>query len=357
MRSRSTSGTSTPRTRSYAHHYESLTGEELAASFYPTWADGSAAPYVVRAFAGRREEGLAAAKKALGGKGGRVAKITALRVLAAAGGLEAERILDEAATTEKDIGLRALAADARDAIERRRGGALAVERRRAPALEKVALATAALASASTRDVREAAVHALVELGHLGAIPALRQAFLADASQEVRREAGLALAALGDTEMVDTFVDMLARRGEDDREAKAAAGALGRLGDVRGLRELLAAYAEGYKPGVVGDALRAMGPVAIEPLVELIEAQPGIAERKAARAVLEQMPDQDLAAVLAARLSERAGAEGFAGLAELYLKLAQVHPDCRRAVGRAVLAIVPDVAENKALIKAARKAAS
>ena len=231
----------------YAHHYESLPGEELAASIYPTWADGSAAPYVVRAFAGRREEGLAAAKKALAGKGGRVAKITALRVLAAAGGLEAERILDAAATTEKDIGLRALAADARDAIERRRGGALAVERRRAPALEKVALATAALASASTRDVREAAVHALVELGHLGAIPALRQAFLGDASQEVRREAGLALAALGDTEMVDTFVDMLARRGEDDREAKAAAGALGRLGDVRGLRELLAAYAEGYKP--------------------------------------------------------------------------------------------------------------
>ena len=62
-------------------------------------------------------------------------------------------------------------------------------------------------------------------------------------------------------------------------------------------------------------------------------------------------------MLAARLSQRAGAEGFAGLAELYLKLAQVHPDCRRAVGRAVLSIVPDVAENKALIEAARKAAS
>ena len=346
----------------YAHHYESVPPAQLAAEIYPTWADGSASPYVVRAFAGssrsgaasspRREEGLAAARKALAGKGGRVAKITALRVLAAVGGLEAEGLLHEVATREADIGLRGLAADAIDAIEHRTLGPEAVQRRRAPTLQKVGEVTPILAGATTKDLRVAAVHALVQLGHLSAIPALRQAFLVDAAQEVRREAALALAQLGDTEMVDTFVGMLARRDESDREAKVAADALGQLGDVRGLRELLAAYAEGYKPGVVAEALRAMGPVAIEPLIELIEERPQLAERRAALSVLEQLPDQDLAATLVARLGDGAS---FTKRAALYLKLASVHPDCRRAVGRAVLAAIGDADGDKALIKAAKKA--
>jgi HEAT repeat protein len=340
----------------YARHYEGLPPEELAASIYPTWADGSAAPYVVRAFAGRRAEGLAAAGKALAGKRGRVAKITALRVLAAVGGLDAERLLHEVATREKDIGLRGLAADAIDAIELRTLGADAVQRRRAPTLEKVGEAAALLASASTKDVREAAVHKLVELGHLSAIPALRQAFLTDAAQDVRREAALALALLGDTEMVEVFVRMLAQRGASDRDAKIAADALGQLGDVRGLFELLDAFAEGYKPAVVGEALRAMGAAAVEPLIERIEAHPEIADRRAALSVLQQLPDQDLAATLKARLAAKAGTPAFEDAAALYLKLASVHPDTRRAVGQAVLDAIRDPDAHKALAKAARKAA-
>jgi hypothetical protein len=339
----------------YAHHYESLPPEDLAASIYPTWADGSASPYVVRALAGRREEALFSAKRALSGKRGRVAKITALRVLAAVGGLEAERILHEVKTGEKDIGLRGLAADAIDAIERRTLGAEAVARRRAPTLQQVAETTAVLASASTKDTREAAVHRLVELGHLSAIPALRQAFLVDASQEVRREAALALALLGDTELCDALVGMLSRRHENDRDAKIAADALGRLGDVRGLHELLAAYAEGYKPPVIAEALRAMGPVAIDPLVDLLEAQPALADRQATRSVLEQIPDQDLSATLIARLAAKAGTTAYSEAAMLYLKLAAVHPASRRAVGQAVLDGTRDPEADKALIKAARKA--
>ncbi len=338
----------------YGRYYESVPPAQLGAEIYPTWADGSASPYVVRAFAGRREESLAAAKKALGGKGGRVAKITALRVLAAAGGLEAERILHEAAAREPDIGLRGLAADAIDILEVRTLGAEVVQRRRAPTVHRVAEAARLLASASTKDVREAAVQALVQLGHLSAIPALRQAFVGDAAQDVRREAALALALLGDTEMVDTFVGMLSRRGDNEREAKIAAEALGQLGDVRGLRELLTAYAEGYKPGIVAEALRAMGPAAIEPLVELIEAHPHLAER---RAVLEALPERDLTATLVARVSERAGSAAFAETAALYLKIAGAHPDCRRAVGKAVLDAIRDPEAQKALVKAAKKAAS
>jgi HEAT repeat protein len=342
----------------YAHHYEGLPPEELGAAIYPTWADGSASPYVVRAFAGRRAEGLAAARRALAGKRGRVARITALRVLAEVGGLEAERILHEAAASERDIGLRGLAADAIDVLEVRTLGAEAVQRRRAPTLARVAEGTALLGSAPNKEIRKAAVHKLVELGHLSAIPALRQAFLVDAAQEVRREAAIALALLGDTEMVDTFVGMLSRRtGDGDREAKIAADALGQLGDVRGLRELLAAYREGYKPAIVAEALRAMGPAAIEPLIEVIEQSPALADRRASRSVLEQLPDQELTATLTARLAEKAGSASYAALAALYLDLAAVHPDCRRAVAKAVLDAVRDPEADKALVKAARKAMS
>jgi HEAT repeat protein len=200
-----------------------------------------------------------------------------------------------------------------------------------------------------------AVNARVQLGHLSASPALRQAFHGDASQEVRREAALALALLGDTEMVDTFVTMLGRRGEADRDAKIAADALGLLGDVRGLRELLAAFSEGYKPAVVGEALRAMGPVAVEPLVSLIESQPRLGERKTARSVLEQLPDRELAEVLVARVRMPRPDAAFDEAALLYLELSRVHPYTWRAVAQAVLDAVTEPDAHKALIKAAKKA--
>src|SRR5262249_34852219 len=151
--------------------------------------------------------------------------------------------------------------------------------------------------------------------------------------------------------------MLARRNEDESLAKLAAEALGLLGDVRGLRELLAAYAEGYKPAVVAEALRAMGPVALDPLLDLIEAQPHIADRKAALSVLEQLPDLDLATTLADRVREQAKGAVFAEKAALYLKLAVAsgHPHSRREVGGAVLAVITDPDAHKALMKAAKKA--
>ena len=339
----------------YAHHYESLPAEELATHIYPTWADGSASPYVVRALSGRRDEALAAAKIALSGKGGRVAKITALRVLAAVGGLEAERVLHAAATGESDIGLRAIARDARDTIEARTLGPAVVQRRLAAARAEVAQVATVLASAPTKDLRAAAIARLVQLGHLSAIPALRQALLTDAAEDVREEAAIALALLGDTEMVDTFVAMLARRGDDEREAKRAAHALGMLGDVRGLRELCAAFVEGYRPHVIGEALRSMGAVAVEPLIAAIEQHPKLADRKPALTVLSELSDLDLAAVLVARVHAHAGRATFDDAAALLLKLASVHVAARRAVAEAVLASISDPDRHKALVKSAKKA--
>lgn len=339
----------------YARYYGSLPPEELAENIYPIWADGSAAPFVVRAFAGRREQGIAAAKRALGSRSGRVSKITAIQVLEAVGGPEAEEILGKLALTEADAGLRARARDARDALDLPRGGRVIDRRWLASEVARRSELTQELLTASDQETRIRAIHELTSLGSFGAIPALRQAFLGDRAQKVREEAALGLGLLGDTEMTETFVKMLAARGESDRDAKNAAHALGHLGDVRGLAELLAAYAEGYQPGVVAQAIRSLGPVALGPLIALIEARPEIAERKAALSVLAEISDQDLAATLIERLEQKPKDAAFPDVATLYLKLAAVHPDCRRAVAKAILGLLPASEEQRPLGKAAKKA--
>jgi HEAT repeat protein len=361
----------------YAHHYETLPAEELAERIYPIWANGSAQPYVVRAFAGRGEPAVAAAKKALASARGRVAKITALRVLQAVAtpaattsqgtpltrephAAEALEILRHLAVSERDVGLRARAADARDAVEIQSGLAEIVRARRAKDGQRIEELIQSLLSAPQKEVRAMAIDQLTSLGAVSAIPALRQAFLCDAARDVREKAALALGLLGDVEMADRFVDMLRRRGTSDaadRDAKNGAYALGNLGDVRGLHELLRAYAEGYKPKIIGDAIQALGPVALEPLITLIEEQPEIAQRKAALDVLKEIPAGDLAAALVARVQARAGDPRFLEIGLLHLKLAGVNLDCRRIVAEAILAIVPPTEAAKALGKAAKKAAS
>src|SRR5205823_6000779 len=120
-------------------------------------------------------------------------------------------------------------------------------------------------------------------------------FLGDATQEVREEAAIALGLLGDTEMAETFVWMLKRRADAPRDATNAIKALGHLGDVRGIHELLDAWAEGYQPKNIAEALKALGPAALEPLIEKIEVSPEIAAKKTALDVLSELPDQDLSA--------------------------------------------------------------
>jgi len=341
----------------YAHYYEGLPAAELAERIYPIWANGSAQPYVVRAFAGRGADAVVAADRALASKRGRVAKITAIRVLQAVATREALDRLRHLAGSDPDAGLRARAADARDAIEIQQGFGEVVRARRAKDGRRVEELIQILLIAPQKEVRVKAIEQLTTLGATIAIPALRQAFLCDAARSVREEAALALGLLGDVEMADRFVDMLRRRGSVEADAKLGAYALSNLGDVRGLQELLAAYAEGYQPKIVAEALRALGPVALDPLIALIEAHPEIAQRKAALGVLEQLPEQDLAAILVARLQAKASDPRFMELSMLYLKLAGVNLDCRRVVAEAILALLPPTEAAKALGKAAKKAAS
>lgn len=341
----------------YTRYYSAIPPEELAAHIFPIWADGSAAPAVIKAFASRRAEALKAAHKALTIQAGRVAKMTAVRVLQAVGGATAEDMLSEVAQRSSDAGLRGMARDALDTLEMAKAGGESVRRRRAADMDKVNDLAKTMIGAPTRGERRDALAALSTLGQRSAIPFIRQVFWGDASREIREEAAHALAHLGDTEMVETFLGMLAQRAVSEHEAAVAAAALGYLGDVRGLNELLYAYAEGYKPGIVAQAIRAFGPVAMEPLLDLIEAQPEIAKRAAALATLQALDDQDLAAALTRRLEAQRGQADVGEKAQLYVRLSDVHLYARRKVAQAVIDLLgtPRGDAEAAAVKAARKA--
>ncbi|MEO7329467.1 MAG: HEAT repeat domain-containing protein, partial [Minicystis sp.] len=305
--------------------------------------------------ASRGALGLEAARRALGEKRGKVTKITAIRVLAAIGSPDADALLAEVTRTATDAGLRALAQDARDALDLRRYGKEIVWRKRMAIEQRVGELCQALLTASTKETRVAAIHQITTEGFVGAIPALRQAFSSDATQEVREEAAVALGLLGDTEMAETFIWMLKRRDQAPRDAVNAIKALGHLGDVRGIHELLLAWAEGYSPKHVAEALKALGPAALEPLIEAIEAQPEIASRKSALQVLSELSVNDLSALLVARVEKAAGEPRFAEQAQLYLRLAGAQLDVRRTVGQAILASLSAAEAASSLGKLARKA--
>jgi hypothetical protein len=291
----------------YAGWYEAVPPDELAASIYPTWADGTAGPYVARAFASRGEQAVAAAARALASSKGRVARMTAVRVLAAVGGERAEALLDQAQRGD-DPALRAMAQDALEGLQVARGALSrdAAAARRQREAEAVARLAPVVLSAARHELRLAAVDELASFGSRFAIPVLRAAFSADSAAAVRSAAAIALAQLGDTEIVDRLVALLAQRHAPGGEAPArlAARALGILGDVRGLDELLAAYAETWKPAVIGEALRSFGPAALGPMLDLFESRPELARRKPALDAIRAMPPDELAGTMSERLAQK-----------------------------------------------------
>src|SRR5262249_50500718 len=255
---------------------------------------------------------------------------------------EAEAVLRELRNGEKDVVLRVFAADALDAIAIRRGDLTAGRDRRAATDEQVTAQIQQMQSASLKDERALAVRKLIELGDQGALPALRMAHASDASYEVRDAAALALGALLDVEMVDAFVRTLSDRSpQNDERAKIAAYALGALGDVRGLNALLDAYAEGWKPSIVADALRSMGVVALGPLVDLVITRPEILQRKVAFDVVQRVPPDELAAHLLDRIATQTAHPRFIERGAIYMKLAAVHDASARAVAQRIQQILTD----------------
>ena len=325
----------------HARHYESMSPEALAGAIYPTWADGSAAPYVAAALARAPAAAIEAARRVLEpdaapARAGwqrstaRAARLTAIRVLAAAGTREAAGVL--AAAARRREADPALAAHA----ERALAGGVEPEAR---TKTRDHLSYGVL-NASVVEGRVSALRALADGAFVEAIPIVRASFAGDLSGEVRKEAAYALARLGDVESVETMVEMLRERGRAPEEAKVAARALGMLGDVRGLDELLRAWAEGWHPAIVGEAIREVGAAALEPMVRMLEEMPRLAERKAALGVIAALPAADVAGVLVARLEGGAGGDDFCKRAGFYLSIAASQPEAAALIVRRIVELQP-----------------
>ncbi|MBK9036573.1 MAG: SWIM zinc finger family protein [Myxococcales bacterium] len=289
----------------YARHYQGLSADALLGDVFPTWADGSASPYVALAARQFPERALAEAGALIDDGAGapprrrrgrtlappRMATLTALRVLEAIGGAAAIASLRTAAERHSDHAVRGLA---RAALQRATGVDPS-DRAAREALRRQ------LFNASGKDERARAAEALADLGDEEAIPLLRLSFAGDIAGDVRDAAGRALGRLGDGDSVDTFITALGRRGRGNDAAVTAAMALGYLGDVRGVHALLEAYAAAWRPEIIADALVAVGPAAVPQLIEFIEERPAVLKRTTARAVLDALSADALRAAICDRL--------------------------------------------------------
>ncbi len=268
-----------------ARFYAALPEEEWIARADALSADASAAPFVVRALADR-PEALDVARRWLAATGARMSKATALRLATRIGGDDARALLAGVARSD-DQGLATLARAGLEAIEVARGNDTEVATRRDERANRLSLLLNDLELASSADERAGVMRDLVAVRDLRAAPTFRRIAAADPSRGVREEAVAALALLADPELVDTMLRALAERGDKDLEKDAATAAkvLGVLGDARAAPELVAAFVEGFKPGIVSDALRALGPAAIEPLAAAVAARPELQKRAVVREIL------------------------------------------------------------------------
>jgi hypothetical protein len=319
------------------------------------WADASLGPLVAAALAARGAEAIPIARAVLApdARSGRVAQMTAIRTLIAID-------VDAAAQAVGDLlggadaALKTFALEQLDAAREARGDEVAIKRRRERRRVVAELCRLVLGSADG-EARLRAALALGDMGDaLGAGPALRAAWHGDPGGDVRAAAAIALGRLGDAEMIDAFIAAVLARGDDDKRARAAAIALGHAGDARGTVVLLDAFAAGWRPQVIAEALKTSAAVALPPLVDLVERQPALATRKTTADAIAHLPGEDVAALVIGRL-DAAPADARARLADVYLSFTKPNPRAHRAVGDAVLVRFPD-SPDKA-VKSLRRAAS
>lgn len=275
----------------------------------------------------------------------RVATLTAIKVLQTTGSPEARTALRDWLRSFSVLHRPdpVLAAHAHRALRGLDGGPEPADRRkRMDQLVDAALNT------PTKEEREKALKQLAEDAYVEAIPAMRLSFAGDISGDVREQAAYALARVGDIDSVERFVRMLRSRAADPGQAKVAGYALGMLGDLRGVHELLAAWAEGWQPGIVAEAVRQVGSAALEPLVSLLEANPALAERKAALGVVGVLPAEDVGELLIARLDAAAGTPAFTERAGLYMTLAGAasDPAAAKRVAQRVIELAPQIQDKK-----------
>lgn len=174
--------------------------------------------------------------------------------------------------------------------------------------------------AGNRDDRLAALRRIGQNGAIAALPQVRLLAANDPSVPVRHTAWSTLALLLDVGIVPPLIGILANRANDQDGAREAAFSLGLLGDNRAIGPLLDAFADGFKPATIADSLRALGVAILPALLDRVEAQPALAERKVAQEVLIAVGAETSKHLMAGRLAAASAAQ-LAARAPCYLKLA------------------------------------
>lgn len=184
------------------------------------------------------------------------------------------------------------------------------------------------------ETRAEALTRVVEQGCLAALPQVRRIAATDPSVQVRHRAWYAQAALLDVDAVPVWVAALKHRATDDDAGREALHALAHIGDNRSIAPLLDAFEEGYKPGLVADALRAFGPAIVPPLLDRLEASPELVERKVTADIGAGVEWSAVNELLAQRLATLPP-ETFASCAAIYLKFFNKNPEVQKAVATVV----------------------
>ncbi|WP_338873013.1 HEAT repeat domain-containing protein [Myxococcus stipitatus] len=336
-----------------SRYYETLDDDVLLESLYPAWSDGMASGFIARAVARRpREQVLEVVKQALSEHHSRMVRRTAIQILGQLGGYDARALLGGLTRKGHDAGLRLFARETLNDVQAREKGPEAVAALSREREERLRPFIQQALTEPTRDGRMGAVNELESLGLTQAWPALRQVFYGDPSYEVRHRAAMALAWLGDAEMLDRYLHRVETQSETD--AKAAIYALGVLGDVRGAQALLAAFVAGWKPGLVAESLRAFGLAMMEPAVRLAETNPDVLGREALRALFRTWPREALTKVLLAHIETARDKSERLALFTTYLKLAADNLHGAGKVVAAALLDIPDAAKDKQLVRAIKK---
>jgi len=319
-------------------HYAAADEETLLRETHPHWGDGFAAPFVLRAAQKHPALAVDSAVSVLAERDrthayrpcpSRLTKITALRVLAASEHPEARKALFALWHGEPlDPGfmaqlLRVLKGPQMDP-------------------ETVDLRARMVLGGSLKEDRVEAIQALAGAAVFEAIPTLRAA-MHDRAMVVRRAAAFALASLGDTQALDTWITWL--EGDSRELANAAVHAIGFLGDVRGAAPILAAYARGFSPGILTETLVLLGPWVLGPVLGLIEAQPELAKRASVTSLVKQFPARSTG-TLTSWIAEALGdVPRLTERAKLALDACSARSDVHGAVVEWIRATHPTLAEG------------
>lgn len=184
------------------------------------------------------------------------------------------------------------------------------------------------------ETRNQALARVVERGCLTALPHVRRIAATDPSQQVRYRAWYTQAALLDVDAVPLWISAIKNRATNDDAGREALHALAHIGDNRSIAPLLDAFEEGYKPTLVADALHAFGPAILPPLLDRLEANPDLVDRKVTSDVGARAELSDVRDLVEARLTGTSP-EDFARRSLICLKIFAKNGSLQKAVAAIV----------------------